>query len=68
MNEEFPKPTPSPNIAFVGGKGGYRPLLLINNGDREIVMPQDQRKPFFHAEAATICRLFPWLYKAVKTK
>jgi hypothetical protein len=58
----------SPNIAFVGGKDGKEPLPLINNGSSTIVLPADQSKPFFHVDAKTIIRLFPWLYKKVVDK
>jgi hypothetical protein len=58
----------APNIAFVGEKNGHQPLQLINNGDATIVMPEDQSKPFHHAEAKTICKLYGWLYKPVTPK
>lgn len=60
--------TVSPNIAFVGAKDGKQPFAFIYNGNTMIVMPEDQSKPFFHAEAKKICRLFPLLYKAVLSK
>lgn len=58
-----------PNIAFIGReKNGFQPLTLINDGDTTIVLPADQSKPFFHAEAKRIIRLYPWIYKPVKSK
>jgi hypothetical protein len=58
-----------PNIAFVGrAKNHFQPLTVINNGDTMIVLPEDQSKPFFHQEAATIIRLFPTHYKPVRDK
>ncbi len=62
------KKTDSPNIAFVGARAGREPLLTIMNGHVTIVMPADQSKPFHHAEAKTICRLFPLLYRPVVSK
>jgi hypothetical protein len=60
--------TPEPNIAFVGEKDGKQPLLQIHNGDTTIILPEDQSKPFYHAEAKTIVRLFRYLYKPVIQK
>lgn len=56
---------PKPNISFIGKKDGRDPLMLINNGDTAIVLPDNQDEPFFHNEAPTIVRLFPYLYKKV---
>lgn len=58
----------APNICFVGAKDGREPFSLINNGSETIVLPEDQSKPFYHAEASTIVRLYGWLYKPVKPK
>jgi hypothetical protein len=62
------EPSENPNIAFVGSRDNREPFSLINNGDTTIVMPEDQSKPFFHPDAAMICKLFPWLYKPVVAK
>lgn len=56
----------SPNLAFVGKKDGKEPFTQINNGNTTIILPEDQSKPFYHAEASTICQLFPLIYKPVK--
>jgi hypothetical protein len=54
-----------PNIAFIGKKIRREPLTRIHNGHRTIELPEDQKRPFYHAEASTIVRLFPLLYKPI---
>lgn len=62
------KPTPLPNITFVGARLGKLPPGFISNGDSTITLRQDQSKPFYHKDAETIIRLYPELYKAVETR
>ncbi len=82
-NKQAPRKTPPPNIKFVGrdreehGKTiKAEPLRKINNGERTIHLPGDgtkadeqaQRAGFYHADAVTITRLYPKLYKLVTAK
>lgn len=59
--EETPvEKKPEPNIVFIGtGKA----VTQINDGMTSMVLPEDQSKPFYHAEAARLCRLFPNKFK-----
>lgn len=56
------------NIAFIGKRLGRDPLLVINNGSTTIVLPEKQGRPFYHQEAKTIIKLYPWLYRKVVPK
>lgn len=59
-----------PNIKFIGGRIGREPIRAFVDGNVIVALPLDseQSKPFYHAEAARIARLFPLLYKPVTDK
>ena len=59
---------PQPNIAFIGAKNGYSPVRLINTEPKNLRLPANQSKPFYHKHAEVIVRLFPYLYKKVISK
>lgn len=62
MAKKTPK---TPNIAFVGNRNGFDPILEINTEPKNIKLPKNQSKPFYHKQAKEIIRLFPYLYKKV---
>lgn len=53
-----------PNIALVATRG----FTEISVCGRKIELPKDQSRPFYHADAGEICRLFPQFYKPVVAK
>lgn len=52
-------------IAYVGKDPAP---ASITDGSTHIVMPEDQSKPFVHAEARRILKVMPELYKPVVEK
>lgn len=77
---EFYDVQTKPNIAFIGyrqnvGKAGAKvgdpgfvprePITQFSDGMDTIKVQKDQRRPFFHKEAARIIAAFPELYKPV---
>jgi len=55
---------PRPNVAFVGDK----PLREVNAQGLNIVLPEDQSKPFYHEQAQFLIRHYPDIYKPVIDK
>ena len=61
------KKEPAANIAFIGEEP-WKPLIKVHTASGRMKLPEDQSKPFYHAESGFLIRTFPHLYKAVKAK
>ena len=70
IEDEVEIPTPKhlreePNIAYVGD---VEPFKFFNTATGRISLPEDQSKPFYHAQAKLIIQTWPLLYKPVTDK